>query len=191
MTANDNEIEYTDFSRQNDRGMSSGYNYGSAAYDYDYEEQINRHRVETERKEKNKKRERLQRKERHVNVFHAIQLVAATAVFFIGSVALITAVSSVAEMRYTINELKEDLNTIQNENIVLVSDISNTINLDYIKDRAINELGMAEPQSYQIKTISVPEQSCTVQYSDSDSKMPEVDMELLREFFFRNPENAD
>ena len=45
---------------------------------------------------------------------------------------------------------------------------------------------MSEPQGYQIKTISVPEQSYTVQYSDNASDMPEVDAELLKEFFFRS-----
>lgn len=98
----------------------------------------------------------------------------------------ITAVSSVTEMRYDITQLKAELNTIQNENIVLASEISDTINLDYIEDRAVNVLGMSEPQGYQIKTISVPEQSYTVQYSDNASDMPEVDAELLKEFFFRS-----
>ncbi|MDR4022670.1 MAG: hypothetical protein Q3W84_02480, partial [Eubacteriales bacterium] len=77
------------------------------------------------------------------------------------------------------------LSTLQNENIVLASEISDTINLDYIENRAVNELGMSEPQSYQIKTISVPEQSYTVQYSDSSEELPEVNAELLKEFFFK------
>ena len=85
-------------------------------------------------------------------------------------------------MRYRITELKEELNTIQNENIVLASEISDTINLDYIEERAVNDLGMTEPQEYQIKTISVPEQSYTVQYNESKNEMPEVNAELLKEF---------
>ncbi len=88
-------------------------------------------------------------------------------------------------MRYQISSLKDELSTLQNENIVLASEISDTINLDYIENRAVNELGMSEPQSYQIKTISVPEQSYTVQYSDSSEELPEVNAELLKEFFFK------
>ena len=86
-------------------------------------------------------------------------------------------------MRFQIKELKEELSVLQNENTVLSSEISDTINLDYIEDRAVNELGMSEPQSYQIKTISVPEQSYTLQYSDKGSNAPEVNGELLKEFF--------
>ena len=95
----------------------------------------------------------------------------------------ITAVSSVAQMRYRITELKEELSIIQNENIVLASEISDTINLDYIEDRAIHELGMTEPQAYQIRTISVPEQSYTVQYRDTVDTSHHVDTELIKEFF--------
>ena len=72
---------------------------------------------------------------------------------------------------------------MQNENIVLSSEISDTINLEYIEDRAINELGMTEPQSYQIRTITVPEQSYTVQYDDDSQDNVKVDAELVKEFF--------
>ena len=86
-------------------------------------------------------------------------------------------------MRYSIQQLRNDLSTIQNENIVLSSEISDTINLEYIEDRAINELGMTEPQSYQIRTITVPEQSYTVQYDDDSQDNVKVDAELVKEFF--------
>lgn len=68
----------------------------------------------------------------------------------------------------------------------MASEISDTINLDYIEERAVNDLGMTEPQEYQIKTISVPEQSYTVQYNESKNEMPEVNAELLKEFFFKS-----
>ena len=74
---------------------------------------------------------------------------------------------------------------------MLASEISDTINLDYIEERAVNELGMTEPQGYQIKTISVPEQSYTVQYSESESEMPEVNAELLKEFFFKSDKEME
>ena len=45
---------------------------------------------------------------------------------------------------------------------------------------------MSESKRYKKKTISVPEQSYTVQYSDDTSDAPEVDAELLKEFFFKS-----
>ena len=42
---------------------------------------------------------------------------------------------------------------------------------------------MTEPQSYQIRTITVPEQSYTVQYDDDSQDNVKVDAELVKEFF--------
>ena len=174
-----------DYKSRRSYNSYGSYNYGTAAYEYDLEKR----RQEEQRKELEERRRKkiaaLEKSERKANIFKGIRLVAAAGVFFFGCVVTITAVSSVAEMRYQISSLKNELSTIQNENIVLASEISDTINLDYIENRAVNELGMSEPQSYQIKTISVPEQSYTVQYSDETSEVPEVDAELLKEFFFK------
>ena len=186
MAYSGNEISYMDFTGRRVYNGYERYNYGSAAYEFD----IERRRREEKKKELEEKRRRKQaalaRRERRINIVKGIQLVAAAAVFFFGCVITITAVSSVAEVRYEIAELQDELSALQNENIVLASEISDTINLDYIENRAVNELGMSEPQSYQIKTISVQEQSYTVQYSDDTSDAPEVDAELLKEFFFKS-----
>ena len=180
MTSSENEIYYMDYSAR--RGYN-GYNHGSSAYDIDFDRRVReeqRKNIEAERRRKQAVRERTERRE---NAFHLLRLAFAAGVFFFGCVLTITAVSSVSEMRFQIKELKEELSVLQNENIVLSSEISDTINLDYIEDRAVNELGMSEPQSYQIKTINVPEQSYTLQYSDKGSNAPEVNGELLKEFF--------
>ena len=185
MTYAGNEISYMDYRSHRGYNNYDRYNYTSAAYEIDLE----RRRKEEERREleeaRRKKLAALERSERRANVLKGIQLVAAAGVLFFCCVITITAISSVAEMRYQISSLKNELSTLQNENIVLASEISDTINLDYIENRAINDLGMSEPQSYQIKTISVPEQSYTVQYSDDSSEMPELNAELLKEFFFK------
>lgn len=184
MTYSGNEISYMDYRSRRSYNSYGSYNYGTAAYEYDLEKRRQEeHKKELE--ERRKKLAALEKSERRANILKGVRLVAAAGVFFFGCVVTITAVSSVAEMRYQISSLKNELSTLQNENIVLASEISDTINLDYIENRAINELGMSEPQSYQIKTISVPEQSYTVQYSDDASEVPEVDAELLKEFFFK------
>lgn len=185
MAYSGNEISYTDSRSFRGYNNFDRYNYTSTAYDID----IERRRKEEEKRELEERRRKklaaIERGERRANILKGIQLVAAAGVFFFCCVVTITAISSVAEMRYQISSLKDELSTLQNENIVLASEISDTINLDYIENRAVNELGMSEPQSYQIKTISVPEQSYTVQYSDSSEELPEVNAELLKEFFFK------
>lgn len=179
------DISYMDY--HSDRGYNNygRYNRGSEAYDLDIKKAIEieeKRQLDLARKHKQQVRER---RERIVNIRHTIRLLFAVGVVFVGCVLTITAVSSVAQMRYKITELKEDLSVIQNENIVLASEISDTINLDYIEDRAINELGMSKPQAYQIRTISVPEQSYTVQYKETEDVEPQIDTEILKEFFFK------
>ncbi len=186
MAYSGNEISYMDYRSQKIYNDYGSYNYGSAAYELDFQRKLKEEKRKELEEERRRKQAYRERAERRVNLMHSVQLVAAAGLFFFGCVLTITAVSSVTEMRYDITQLKAELNTIQNENIVLASEISDTINLDYIEDRAVNVLGMTEPQSYQIKTISVPEQSYTIQYSDNASDMPEVDAELLKEFFFRS-----
>ncbi|GFI62382.1 cell division protein FtsL [Clostridiales bacterium] len=176
------EISLMDFKSNSSYNVYTDYNSGSTAYDYDFE------LTQIEKPNKNiKKHKKVSRaiQDGRANIMHSIQLVAATGIFFFGCVITITATSSVSEMRFKISDLKEQLSTLQNENTVLLSEISDTINLDYIEKRAINELGMSEPQEYQIKTISVPEQSYTLQYNDSEAELPEVNAELLKEFFFK------
>ena len=130
--------------------------------------------------ERRKKRIKMERAEARLNAKQLVMLAASAVIFCAGCIVSIIGVSSVAEMRYSIQQLRNDLSTIQNENIVLSSEISDTIN---IEDRAINELGMTEPQSYQIRTITVPEQSYTVQYDDDSQDNVKVDAELVKEFF--------
>lgn len=185
MAFSGNEISYMDYRSKKGYNSYGGYNHGSAAYEIDFENRRKEEEKRQREEERRKKQAARERSERRLNIKRSIQLVAATGVFFFGCVLTITAISSVAEMRFQITQLKEELSVIQNENIVLASDISDTINLDYIEDRAINELGMAEPQSYQIKNISVPEQSYTVQYSETAEEAPEVNAELLKEFFLK------
>lgn len=174
------EIAYTDFS---ERKKYSGYNTGTAAYDINFEKRIQEENKRILMEERRKKRIKMERAEARLNAKQLVMLAASAVIFCAGCIVSIIGVSSVAEMRYSIQQLRNDLSTIQNENIVLSSEISDTINLEYIEDRAINELGMTEPQSYQIRTITVPEQSYTVQYDDDSQDNVKVDEELVKEFF--------
>lgn len=174
------EIAYTDFNRKSNYGS---YNYGTAAYDIDFTEREKKEKHRELNEQRKKKEVRQKKADTRLDIMHAAQLAVAVGIFCAGCVVTIIGISSVTEMRYNITQLKDELNTVQNENIVLSSEISDTINLDYIEDRAINDLGMTEPQSYQIKNITVANQSYTVQYDDSVKDEPKVDAELVREFF--------
>lgn len=181
----DRELQYLNFpsKAETQKSRSYGdYNVGTAAYDEIPELYIEKENKRLEEEKRRKKRQRVQRAEARGNNLQLLKLILSAAVLCAGCIVTIIGVSSVTEMRYEIQQLREELSVVQNENIVLSSEISDTINLEYIEDRAINELGMAEPQSYQIKTITVPEQSYTVQYEDNSGDAPTVDAQLVKEF---------
>ena len=64
-----------------------------------------------------------------------------------------------------IREKKDELATLKSQNAILEAELAEQIDLEYIKQEAINRLGMAEPQPYQIVYIDVPKDSYTIQYA--------------------------
>ena len=66
------------------------------------------------------------------------------------------------------NILKTELSELKNENLNLMSEMTDNTDLVYIEQEAKTRLGMVEPQSYQLKYIDVPKQSYTVQYAAAD-----------------------
>lgn len=99
----------------------------------------------------------------------------AIAVAFVFGCCILTMSSyaRVVEKREQISTLKSELSKIQSENNALSAEIAEQVNLEVIEKEAIERLGMAKPQQYQIIYIDVPEQSYTVQYSNSETKKNE------------------
>ncbi len=64
-----------------------------------------------------------------------------------------------------IREKKDELATLKSQNAILEAELAEQVDLEYIKQEAINRLGMAEPQPYQIVYIDVPKDSYTIQYA--------------------------
>lgn len=79
-------------------------------------------------------------------------------------------------------ELKENLETINENNAYLETQLNETIDLKRIESIAETRLGMTKPKSYQIKYIDVPKESYTVQY-DTDSETHIGFMDIVRNLF--------
>lgn len=87
---------------------------------------------------------------------------------FIGCMMIISAHVLLAKQRLQLQAHKDELAAIKNENAILASDISQQIDLEVIREKAQTQLGMAEPQDYQMIYIEVPKQSYTVQYATQE-----------------------
>lgn len=161
----------------------NSYNASSEAYAYEIEElptqpiyddsalkeqyfirkanEIKANEIEAKRANAIEKRERL---------VHRVKLSVAVLGVFSGCLVTMASYALVAEQRVENSKLNDQLISIQNENASLQAEISDKIDLEYIESEAVNRLGMAEPQPYQIMYIDVPKQSYTVQYGKDESE---------------------
>lgn len=154
------------------------YSHGNVAYDhvgaYDYPTLPN-YGTTGEKKKHKKSVKKGQAKRKAVatsrlGLLSYIKIFAALFVVFGGCLAMMGANASVAKQRVVLAQYKDQLNEIKNENAILSAELTEQVDLELIKERAINELGMAEPQDYQVIHIDVPKQSYTVQYAAAQTQ---------------------
>lgn len=156
----------------------NSYNSSSAAYAYQmevlpaqpiYDDSILKER-DYRRKADEIEAKRINAIEKKERLAHRVKLCVAVLGVFSGCLVTMASYALVAEQRIKNSKLNDQLIAIQNENVSLQSEISDKIDLEYIESEAVNRLGMAEPQPYQIIYIDVPKQSYTVQYGKTESE---------------------
>lgn len=145
---------------------SSYYTYGNVAYElqpapipaypsYDAEEQ----------EQQRKAQERLDKVERREARMISAKMVAVVLVLFTGCLAFMGMNVIVANADVRNRQMRNQLSTVKEENAILAAELTEQIDMNYIKEVATSRLGMSEPQSYQVVYIDVPKQSYTVQYA--------------------------
>jgi len=151
-----------DTNRNTFRG-SSYYSYGNVAYDvqpdytpYYADEDDEKARIAQEKAHKAEIRE---------SRFTAVKLIAIIVVLFAGSIAFMGMHVRVANESVELRREKSQLTELKSNNTILAAELTEQIDLDYIKEQATTRLGMAEPQPYQVVYIDVPKQSYTIQYA--------------------------
>ena len=146
----------------------SKYNYSSNAYAYELAPKRYDYQEEEKRRERAEKARIKEEQERHQAAAHKFKLTVAVILVFFGCFAMMASYASVMQQRMVVNSLKDELAYIKNENISLQADISESVDLEYIKGEAIYRLGMTEPQPYQVVYIDIPKQSYNVQYASAE-----------------------
>jgi cell division protein FtsB len=162
------------------RGYTN-YNYSSSAYAYEQALSPAERALEEERKEQLRRERVLLEGEKRKAFSHKLKLTAAIAVVFGGCFIMMNSYASVTEQRIANNKLKDELAALKSENSALQADITDSVDLEYIREEAINRLGMTEPQAYQIVYIDVPKQSYNMQYSTDESSEEEFSLKSVLE----------
>lgn len=145
----------------------SYYTYGSVAHELepDYRPYIE----EEERLKRQKEQQRQLAAERRENRAHALRVCLVIFILFAGCIAFMGMHVVVANAQVQVRQQKSQLTDLKAQNAILESELAEQIDLDYIKQEAINRLGMSEPQPYQIVYIDVPKQSYTIQYAADET----------------------
>jgi len=105
------------------------------------------------------KKEKAQRTRKVIS--YKLKLVGNILCLFIGCLFIMGQYASITYNQKEIKKLKSELKEIQNSNMLLKSEIAETVDLTYIKEVATEKLGMMEPAAHQIVYIEIPKVSYT------------------------------
>ena len=78
---------------------------------------------------------------------------------------------------------KSKLEDLKSANAILEAELTEQLDMDYIKQEATERLGMSEPQPYQVVYINVPKQSYTVQHDTEETTAETSLVDRILDFF--------
>ena len=140
--------------------MKYNYQYDSVARAYVQPVEPVRIPVPSEPKRKHKVAPRPK-----VDIAFGVQMTLCGVALFSAAIMYVHSYSSLRSKQSELNALKKEKITLANQITTIEAQMIKKMDLDKIKEKAINELGMQKPLAYQIVYIDMPEQSYTT-YND-------------------------
>lgn len=128
----------------------------------------NRRKIEEEQRKKHRRNAARRNRERafYMNRGYVIFLSACVAVVAFAAVSLIQMQSQVSQRMRNIATLESRITDLKADNDARYKEIVTSVDLEYIKDVAINQLGMNYASEEQIVYFSVENNNFMDQYSD-------------------------
>ena len=151
---------------RNRMNAGSYYTYGNVAYELQPE--YNPYRFREEEEERRKAEERLAKEEARENRVSSVKMLGVALVLFLGCLAFMGMNVLVDNAEVSLRRQKSELENLKSANAFLEAELTEQLDMDYIRTEATERLGMSEPQSYQVVYIDVPKQSYTVQHNADD-----------------------
>lgn len=146
---------------------TSYYTYGNVAYELQPDYTPYPLYEEKRRKEEEAREARAEARERRISTAKMILM---ALVLFAGCLTFMGMHVLVANEEVSLRKQKGELADLKAGNAILEAEITEKLDMDYIKEEAVKRLGMAEPQPYQIVYIDVPKQGYTVQHADDEAE---------------------
>ena len=151
---------------RNHMNTGSYYTYGNVAYEL--QPDYNPYRFREEEEERRKAEERLAKEEARENRVSSVKMLGVALVLFVGCLAFMGMNVLVDNAEVSLRRQKSELENLKSANAILEAELTEQLDMDYIKTEATERLGMSEPQPYQVVYIDVPKQSYTVQHNADD-----------------------
>lgn len=153
---------------RNRQRMNAGsyYTYGNVAYEL--QPDYSPYRFREEEEERRKAEERLAKEEARENRISSVKMIAVALVLFVGCIAFMGMNVLVDNAEVSLRKQKSELESLKSANAILEAELTEQLDMDFIKTEATERLGMSEPQPYQVVYIDVPKQSYTVQHNADD-----------------------
>lgn len=131
-------------------------------------ERPNRRKIEEEQRKKHRRNAARRNRERalYMNKGYVMFLSACVVVIALAAVSLIQMQSQVSQRMRNIASLESQITDLKADNDARYKEIVTSVDLDYIKDVAINQLGMNYATEEQIIYFSVDNNNFMDQYSD-------------------------
>lgn len=153
------------YQERNRMDKGSYYTYGNVAYELQPDYTPYRVREEEERR---KEAARIAKEEAREHRISSMKMIAMALVLFAGCIAFMGMHVVVDHAEVSLRRQKSTLEDLKSANAILEAELTEQLDMDYIKQEATERLGMSEPQPYQVVYIDVPKQSYTVQYDADD-----------------------
>ena len=131
-------------------------------------ERIDRRKIEEERRRKNRRNAARRNRERamYMSPARVMFLSVCVGISAFAAVSLIQIQSQITQRMKHIASLESQLTDLKADNDAKYKEIVTSVDLDYIKEVAINELGMTYAKEDQIVYFSVENNNFMDQYSD-------------------------
>ncbi|MGN1230321.1 MAG: hypothetical protein ACI4TP_00330 [Anaerotignum sp.] len=154
------------YQERNPVEKGSYYTYGNVAYEL--QPDYTPYRVREEEEEQRKEAARIAKEEAREHRISSAKMIGIALVLFVGCIAFMGMHVVVDNAEVSLRRQKSTLEDLKSANAILEAELTEQLDMDYIKQEATERLGMSEPQPYQVVYIDVPKQSYTVQYAADD-----------------------
>ena len=169
------------YREQQNAEKSSYYTYGNVAYEVqpEYSPDHEKERERERRRRANARAAAKAEEKESLRMFRNSFLV--VFVLFAGCIAFMGMNVIVHNAEVSLRQQKAELEDLKSVNAILEAELTEQLDMDYIRQEATERLGMSEPQPYQVVHIDVPKQSYTVQHAADDAGQKSSWLEKLGE----------